>query len=38
MITWYNGETQWSCMKANDEVNVVPTPEEQQSMNPYTFV
>ena len=39
MITWYNGETQWSYMKANDEVNVsVPTPEEQQSMNPYTFV
>ena len=39
MITWYNGETQWSYMKANEEVNVsVPTPEEQQSMNPYTFV
>ena len=35
MITWYNGETQWSYMKANDEVNVsVPTPEEQQSMIP----
>ena len=34
MITWYNGETQWSYMKANEEVNVsVPTPEEQQSMN-----
>ena len=39
MITWYNGETQWSYVKANEEVNVsVPTPEEQQSMNPYTFV
>ena len=22
MITWYNGETQWSYMKANEEVNV----------------
>ena len=30
MITWYNGETQWSYMKANDEVNVsVPTPEHE---------
>ena len=39
MITWYDGETQWSYTKANDEVNVsVPTPEEQQGMNPYTFV
>ena len=39
MTTWYNGETQWSYVKANEEVNVsVPTPEERQSMNPYTFV
>ena len=39
MITWYNGETQWSYVKANEEVNIsVPTPEEQQSMNPYAFV
>lgn len=39
MITWYNGETQWSYVKANEEVNVsVPTPEERQSMNPYAFV
>ncbi len=39
MVTWYNGETQWSYVKANEEVNVsVPTPEERQSMNPYAFV
>ena len=39
MTTWYNGETQWSYVKANEEVNVsVPTPEERQGMNPYTFV
>ena len=39
MITWYNGETQWSYIKANEEVNIsVPTVEEQISMNPYTFV
>lgn len=39
MIIWCNGETQWSYMKANGEVNVsVPTLEERQNMNPYTFV
>ena len=39
MVTWYNGETQWSYIKANEEVNVsVPTEEEKQSMNPYSFV
>lgn len=39
MITWYNGETQWNYVKANDEVNVsVPTLEERQGMNPNTFV
>lgn len=39
MLTWYNGETQWSYVKANEEVNIsTPTPEEQESMNPYTFI
>lgn len=39
MITWYNGETQWSYVKANEEVNVsVPTAEEQQNINPYAFL
>lgn len=39
IITWYNGETQWSYIKASEEVNVnVPTPEEQQNLNPYTFI
>lgn len=39
MITWYNGKTQWSYIKNNEEVNIsTPTLEEQQSMNPYAFV
>ncbi|MCD8317859.1 MAG: hypothetical protein LUC45_02945 [Paraprevotella sp.] len=39
MITWYDGQTQWSYVKANEEVNVsTPTPKEQQSMNPYAVV
>lgn len=39
MTTWYNGETQWSYIKANEEVNVsTPTAEEQQNINPYTFI
>lgn len=39
MVTWYNGETQWSYVRANEEVNVsVPTEEEKQSMNPYSFI
>lgn len=39
MITWYNGETQWSYVKANEEVNVsVPTAAEQQHINPYAFL
>ena len=33
MVTWYNGETQWSYIKANEEVNVsVPTEEEKQKI------
>lgn len=39
MITWYDGKTQWSYVKNNEEVNIsTPTPEEQQNMNPYAFV
>lgn len=36
---WFNGKTQWTYMKRNDEVNVSnPTLAQQQMMNPYTFV
>ena len=39
IISWYDGSTQWSNIKANEEVNVsTPTPEEQENMNPYVFV
>lgn len=38
-IMWYNGQTQWVYNKKNNEVNVSkPSPSQQQSMNPYTFV
>lgn len=37
--TWFDGTTQWSYIKQNDEVNVSsPTPEELQSINPYALV
>lgn len=36
---WYDGRTQWTYVKANNEVNVTtPTAEKQQMMNPYTFL
>lgn len=39
MTVWYNGKTQWTYMKKNNEVNVsTPTQAQQQMMNPYTFV
>lgn len=39
MITWYNGQTQWSYVLNNEEVNIsTPTEEEQQHINPYAFV
>lgn len=38
-IVWYNGKTQWTYMKKNDEVNVsTPTQAQQQLMNPYAFI
>ncbi len=38
-IVWYDGKTQWTYLKKNDEVNIAtPTAEEQQSINPYTFI
>ena len=39
LITWFNGETQWSYMVENDEVNIsTPSTEELQAMNPYFFL
>ena len=38
-IVWYNGKTQWTYVKKNDEVNVsTPNAAKQASMNPYTFL
>lgn len=37
--TWFNGKTQWSLLKGNDEVYIsTPTAAELQSVNPYTFI
>lgn len=39
LITWFDGTTQWSYLKANEEVNVsTPTEEELQSIYPYAFI
>ena len=36
---WFDGKTQWTYLKNNDEVNIAtPSAEEQQAINPYNFI
>lgn len=38
-IVWYDGKTEWTYIKKNEEVNVsTPTEAQQQEMNPYKFI
>jgi hypothetical protein len=39
LTTWFDGNTQWTYITANEEVNISePTEEEREQMNPYAFI
>ncbi len=39
MLSWYDGQNQWSMIPGDTEANLTsPTAEEQQTMNPYAFL
>ena len=39
MTTWFDGQTQWTYVEANEEVNVSqPSKEELQALNPYAWM
>ena len=38
-IVWFDGKTQWTLMRSNNEVNVSnPSVNQLQSLNPYSFI
>lgn len=38
-VIWFDGKTQWTYMKKNEEVNVAhPTEAQLQTLNPYNFI
>ncbi len=38
-LTWFDGKTQWTYLADADEVNIsTPTPEELQSLSPYSWL